>query len=137
MIIEHRMRYKHQYTVSYSQTTEFYENLEQKQANQAEIKKGFWFLDKKTYEALPSTRLLDKFEHPIPGQPELPVEEAAEIKLLSKKDPEPLDLLLRSNLVQQELSLMKINGLKLLDKTVQVEPQVMPDNGWIVGERND
>ena len=36
-----------------------------------------------------------------------------------------LDLLLRSNLVQQELSRMNINILSLLDKTVQVTPQVM------------
>ena len=57
--------------------------------------------------------------------PELPVEEAAEIKFLSKKDPVPLDLLLRSNLVQQELSRMNINSVSLLDKTVQVIPQVM------------
>ena len=37
----------------------------------------------------------------------------------------PLDLLLRSNLVQQELSRMNINSLSLLEKTVQVTPQVM------------
>ena len=37
----------------------------------------------------------------------------------------PLDLLLRSNLVQHELSRMNINSLSLLDKTVQVTPQVM------------
>ena len=55
----------------------------------------------------------------------MPVEKAAEIKILSKKDPVPLDLLLRSNLVQQELSRMNINSLSLLDKTVQVIPQVM------------
>ena len=36
-----------------------------------------------------------------------------------------LDLLLRSNLVQQELSRMNINSLSLLDKPVQVTPQVM------------
>ena len=53
------------------------------------------------------------------------MEKAAEIKILSKKDPVPLDLLLRSNLVQQELSRMNINSLSLLDKTVQVTPQVM------------
>ena len=53
------------------------------------------------------------------------MEKAAEIKILSKKDPVPLDLLLRSNLVQQELSCMNINSLSLLDKTVQVTPQVM------------
>ena len=120
MIIEHRMRDKHQNADSLSKKTEFYERLEQKQANQAEIKERFSFLD-----ALPLTRWLDKSGHPFPGHPELPVEKAAEMKILSKKDPVPLDLLLRSNLVQQELSLMNINSLSLLDKTVQVTPQVM------------
>ena len=51
------------------------------------------------------------------------MEEAAEINILSKKDPVLLDLLLRLNLVQQELSRMNINSLSLLDKTVQVTPQ--------------
>ena len=63
--------------------------------------------------------------HQIPGHPELPVEKAAEIKILSKKDPVPLDLLLRSNLYQQELSHLNINSLSLLVETVQVTPQVM------------
>ena len=125
MIIEHRMRDKHQNADSLSKKTEFYERLEQKQASQAEINEGFSFLDKETYEALPLTRWLDKSRHAIPGHPELPVEKAAEIKILSKRDPVPLDLLLRSNLVQQELSRMNINSLSLLDKTVQVTPQVM------------
>ena len=125
MIIEQRMRDKHQNADSLSKKTEFYESLERKQANQAEIKEGFSFLDKETYEALPLIRWLDKSGHPIPGHPELSVEKAAEIKILSKEDPVPLDLLLRSNLVQQELSRMNINSLSLLDKTVQVTPQVM------------
>ena len=119
------MRDKHQNADRLSKKTEFYERLEQKQANQAEIKEGFSFLDKETYEALPLTRWLDKSGHPIPGYPELHVEKAAEIKILSKEDPVPLDLLPRSNLVQQELSRMNINSLSLLDKTVQVTPQVM------------
>ena len=125
MIIEHRMRDKHQIADSLSKKTEFFERLEQKQANQAKIKKGFSFLDRENYEALPLTRWLDKSGHPFPGHPELPVEKAAEIKILSKKDPVPLDLLLRSNLVQQELSRMNINSLSLLDKMVQITPQVM------------
>ena len=125
MIIEHRMRDKHQNADNLSKKTEFYERLEQKQANQAKIKEGFSFLDKETFEALPLTRWLDKSGHPIPGHPELPVKKAAEIKILSKKDPVPLDLLLRSNLVQQELSRMNIKSLSLLDKMVQVTPQVM------------
>ena len=60
MIIEHRMRDKHQNVDSLSKKTEFYERLEQKQANQAEIKEGFSFLDTETYEALPLTRWLDE-----------------------------------------------------------------------------
>ena len=99
------MRDKHQNAESLSKTIEFYEIYEQKQANQAEIKEEFSFLDKETYEALPLMRWLDKSGHPIPGHSELPVEKAAEIKILTKKDPVPLDLLLRSNLVQQKLSL--------------------------------
>ena len=133
MIIEHRMRDKHQNADNLSKKTEFYERLEQKQANQAEIKEGLSFLDKETYEALLLTRWLDKSGHPIPGHPELPVEKAAEIKISRfKKDPVPLDLLLRSNLVQQELSRMNINSLSLLDKTVQVTPQVMPMLGGLL-----
>ena len=71
------------------------------------------------------TRRFDKSGHPVPGHPELPVEKLAKLKILSKKDPVPLDLLLSSKLVQQELSRMNINSLSLLDKTVQVTPQVM------------
>ena len=48
--------------------------MEQKQANQEEIKQGFSLLDKETYGALPLTRWLNKSRHPIPGQPQLPVE---------------------------------------------------------------
>ena len=67
-------------------------------------KTGFSFLDKETYDKLPLTRWLDKSGHPIPGHPDLPVETAAEIKLLARGEPVPLDLLVRSNLVQQELT---------------------------------
>ena len=119
------MRDKDQNADSLSKKTEFYERLEQKQANQEEMKEGFSFLNKETYETLPLTRWLDKSGHPIPGHPELPVEKAAELKILSKKDPVALNLLLRSNLVQQEPPHLNINSLSLLDKTVQVTPQKM------------
>ena len=56
MIIEHRTRDKHQNADSLSKKTEFYERLEEKQANQSEIKDGFSFLDKETYDKLPLTR---------------------------------------------------------------------------------
>ena len=56
VVIEHSMRDKHQKADSLSKKTEFYERLEQKQANHADIKKGFSFLDKEFHEALPLTR---------------------------------------------------------------------------------
>ena len=125
MIIEHRTRDKHQNADSLSRKTEFYERLEEKQANQSEIKDGFSFLDKETYDKLPLTRWLDKSGHPIPGHPDLPVEAAAEIKLLARGEPVPLDLLVRSNLVQQELTRLGINSMALLNRTVNVAPDVM------------
>ena len=88
-------------------------------------KTGFSFLDKETYDKLPLTRWLDKSGHPIPGHPDLPVETAAEIKLLARGEPVPLDLLVRSNLVQQELTRLGINSMALLNRTVNVAPDVM------------
>ena len=118
MIIEHRTSDKHQNNDSLSKKTEFYERLEEKQANQAEVKDGLSFLDKETYDKLPLTRWLDKSGHPIPGQPELPVETAAEIKVLARGELVPLDLLVRSNLVQQELTRLGVNSIALLNRTV-------------------
>ena len=43
MLIEQRMRDKHQNADSLSKKTEVYERLEHKQANQAEIKEVFFF----------------------------------------------------------------------------------------------
>ena len=124
MIIEHRTRDKHQNADSLKKKTEFYERLEE-QANQSEIKDGFSFLDKETYNKLPLTRWLDKSGNPIPGHPDLPVETAAEIKVLARGEPVPLDLLVRSNLVQQELTRLGINSIALLNRTVNVAPDVM------------
>ena len=125
MIIEHRTRDKHQNADSLSKKTEFYDRLEEKQANQSEIKDGFSFLDKETYDKLPLTRWLDKSGHPIPGHPDLPVETAPEIKLLARGEPVPLDLLVRSTLVQQELTRLGIDSMALLNRTVNVAPDVM------------
>ena len=104
MIIEMRMRDKHHKADNLGKKSDFYEKMEQKQAHQVKIKEVFSFLDKETYEALSLTRWLDKLGHPVPGYPELPVEKAAEIMILSKYGPVPLHMLLHSNLVQQELS---------------------------------
>ena len=57
MIIEHHhTRDKHQNADSLSKMTEVYERLDEKQANQAENKDGFSFLDKEIYDKLPLTR---------------------------------------------------------------------------------
>ena len=86
---------------------------------------GFSFLDKETYDKLPLTRRLDKSGHPIPGHHELPVETAAEKKVLARGDLVPLIQLVRSNLLQQELTRLGINSIALLNRTVNVAPDVM------------
>ena len=53
------------------------------------------------------------------------METAAEIKILARAEPVPLDLLVRSNLVQQELTRLGINSIALLNRTVNVAPDVM------------
>ena len=53
------------------------------------------------------------------------METAAEIKVLSRDDPVPLDLLVRSSLVQRELTRLCINSITLLQRTVNVAPDVM------------
>ena len=53
------------------------------------------------------------------------METAAEIKVLASGDPLPLDLLVRSNLVQQALTRLGINSIALLNRTVNVAPDVM------------
>ena len=65
MIIEHSTCDKYQKADSLSKKTEFYERIEEKQANQAEIKDRFSFLDKEIYDKLPLTRWLDKSGHPL------------------------------------------------------------------------
>ena len=53
------------------------------------------------------------------------METAADIKVLARGEAVPLDLLVRSNLVQQELTRLGINSIALLNKTVNVAPDVM------------
>ena len=65
MIIEPRTRDKHQNADSLSKKTEFYERQEQREADRPEIKDGFSFMDKETYDSLPLTRWLDKSGKPI------------------------------------------------------------------------
>ena len=60
LIIEYRTRDKHQNADNLSKKTEFYERQEQREADRPEIKDGFSFMNKETYDSLPLTRWLDK-----------------------------------------------------------------------------
>ena len=74
MIIEQRTKNKHQNAKILSKKKEFYERQEQREADRPEIKDGFLFMDKETYDSLPITRWLDKSGKPIEDHPELSTE---------------------------------------------------------------
>ena len=102
MITEHRTRDKHQNADSLSKTTEFYERQEQREADRPEIKNGFSFMDKKTYDSLPLTRWLDKSSKPIENHPELP-KEPPEKTILKKSRGMPIEVTLKSKTVRETL----------------------------------
>ena len=102
MIIEHKKRDKHQNVDSWSKKTEFYERQEQREADMPEIKDGFSFMDKETYDSLPLTRWLDKSGKPIEGHPELP-EEPPEKTILKRTQGMPMEIILKSKIVRETL----------------------------------
>ena len=102
MIIEHRTKDKNQNADSLSRTTEFYERQEQRKANRPEIKEGFSFMDKETYDSLPLTRCLDKLGKPIQDHPELP-EEPPEQTILKKTRGTLMGIMLKSKIVREKL----------------------------------
>ena len=102
MIIEHRTRDKHQSADSLSRKTEFYERQEQREADRPEIKDGFSFMDKETYDSLPLTRWLDKSGKPIEDHPELP-KEPPEKTILKKNQGMPIGIILNSKIVRETL----------------------------------
>ena len=102
MIIEHRTRDKYQNADSLSKKTEFYERQEQREANRPEIKEGFSFMDKETYDSLPLTRWLDKSGKPIEYNPKLP-KEPPEKTILKKTRGMPIGIMLKSKIVRETL----------------------------------
>ena len=102
MIIEHRTRDKHQNADSLSKKTEFYERQEQREANRPEIKEGFSFMDKETYDSLPLTRWLYKSGKPIEDHTELP-KEPPEKTILKKTRGMPIGIMLKSKIVRETL----------------------------------
>ena len=102
MIIERRIRDKHENAHNLSKKMEFYERQEQREADKPEIKDGFSFMDKETYDSLPLTRWLDKSGKPIEDHPELP-EERPERTILKKNGGMPMDVMLKSKIVRETL----------------------------------
>ena len=102
MIIEHRTRDKHQNADSLRKKTEFYERQEQREANRPEIKEGFSFMDKETYDSLPLTRWINKSGKPIEDHPELP-KEHPEKTIWKKTRGIPIEIMLKSKIVRETL----------------------------------
>ena len=102
MIIERRTRDKHENADSLSKKTEFYKRQEQRKADKPEIKDGFSFMDKETYDILPLMRWLDKSRKPIEDHLELP-EELPERTILKKNGGMPMDVMLKSKIVSETL----------------------------------
>ena len=100
MIIEHRTRDKHQNAYSLSKKTEFYMRQEQREADRPEIKDGFSFMDKETYDSLPLTRWLDNSGKPIEDHPELP-KKSPEKTILKRTQGMPMEIMLKSKIVRR------------------------------------
>ena len=130
MIIEHRTRDKHQNADSLSKKTEFYEKQEQREADKPEIKEGFSFMDKETYDILPLTRWLDKSGKPIEVQSELP-EERPERTILRKNRGMPMDVIRKSKIVREtleakgeDLNQVETGSAKIGEDNDKVQPEV-------------
>ena len=124
MIIEHRTRDKHQNADSLSKKTEFYERQEQREADRPEIKDGFSFMDKETYDNLPLTRWLDKSGKPIEGHPELP-KEPPEKTILKKSRRIPIEIILKSKIVRETLKAKGYDLNQVEAGTAQIDADLM------------
>ena len=124
MIIEHRTRDKHQNADSLSKKTEFYERQEQREADRPEIKDGFSFMDKETYDSLPLTRWLDKSGKPIEDHPELP-KEPPEKTILKKSRRIPIEIILKSKIVRETLKAKGYDLNQVEAGTAQIDDDLM------------
>ena len=124
MIIEHRTRDKHQNADSLSKKTKFYERQEQREADRPEIKDGFSFMDKETYDSLPLTRWLDKSGKPIEDHPELP-KEPSQKTILKKNRGMPIGIILKSKIVRETLK-AKVYDLNQVETgDAQIDDELM------------
>ena len=124
MIIEHRTRDKHQNADSLSKKTEFYERQEQREADRPEIKDGFSFMDKETYDSLPLTRWLDKSGKPIEDHRELPKEPPGKT-ILKKSRRIPIEIILKSKIVRETLKAKGYDLNQVEAGTAQIDDDLM------------
>ena len=85
-----------------SKKTEFYERQEQREADRPEIKDGFSFIDKETYDSLPHPRWLDKSGKSLEDHPEL-TKERPEKTILKRTQGMPLEIMLKSKIARETL----------------------------------
>ena len=123
MIIEQRTRDKHQNADSLSKKTEFYERQEQREADRPEIKDGFSFMHKETYDSLPLTRWLDKSGKPIENHPELP-KEPPEKTILKRSKRIPIEIILKSKIVKETLKAKGYDLNQVEAGTAQIDDDV-------------
>ena len=102
MIIGHRTRDKHQNADNLSKKTELNERQEQREADRPEIKDGYFFTDKETYDSFPLTMWLDKLGKPIEDHIELP-KERPEKTILKRNRGMPMEVMLKSKIVRETL----------------------------------
>ena len=120
MIIEHRTGDKHQNADSLSKKTEFYERQEQRKADRPEIKNGFPFMNKETYDSLPLTRWLDKSGKPIEDHHELP-KEPPEKTIMNKNRGMPIGIILKSKIVRETLKAKGYDLIQVETRDAQID----------------
>ena len=95
-------RVKHKNADSLSKKTECYERQEQIESDRIDIKDGFSFMGKETYDSLPLTRWLDKSEKTIEDHPDLPTEHQV-TTIVERQSGIPVETLLKSKVARETL----------------------------------
>ena len=142
LIIEHRTRDKHQNADSLSNKTDFYERQEQRDADRPEIKDGFSFMDKETYDNLPLTRWLDKSGKPIEDHPELP-KEPPEKTILKRTQGMPMEIIPKSKNVRETLNAKDYDlnqvetGRAVIDEDLRRLLEKLADDKPVIKEKGE
>ena len=119
MSTEHEINIKN--ADSLSKKTEFYERQEQREADRPEIKDGFSFMDKETYDSLPLTRWLDKSGKPIERSSRIAGKSLLEKTILKKSRRIPIGIMLKSKIVRETLKAKGYDLIQVEEGTVRID----------------